>query len=98
VYCESFPLFLVFFVVHAILGLGVYTPLIIITGASALTNEGVLCYEENSDGDFLIVTYLLQVWLYTMYTAMMTGILYLSCGKVLLAALFPPNNSDYNKF
>lgn len=40
----------------------------------------------------------LQVWLYTMYTAMMTGILYLSCGKVLLAALFPPNNSDYNKF
>ena len=75
--------------IHAILGLFVYTPLIIITGMYALTGDGVLCYASNPDSGFLILTYELEVWLYTTYTAMMTGILYLSCGKVLLAKCFP---------
>ena len=75
--------------IHAFLGLFVYTPLIIITGIYTLTGEGVDCYRENPDAKFVIFTYELEVWLYTIYTAMMTGILYLSCGKVLLAKCFP---------
>ena len=37
--------------IHAILGLFVYTPLIIITGMYALTGDGVLCYVRSIDDD-----------------------------------------------
>ena len=70
--------------VHAPLGLFVYTPLIYITGKALLTGDGVSCYAANPDAGFLIVTYELEVWLYTTYTAMMCVILYLACGKVVL--------------
>ena len=74
---------------HAILGLGFYTPNIYITGSSVLTGDGVLCYASNPDSGFLIFTYLFMVWLYTIYTALMCVILYISCGKVLLKKAFP---------
>jgi len=88
--CESFCLFLFFFLIHAFLGLFVYTPLIVITGSNLLTGDGVVCYDSNPDAHFVIFTYLLETWLYTTYTAMMCFILYLSIGKVLLAKCFPP--------
>ena len=74
---------------HAILGLGVYTPLIYITGSSVLMGDGVLCYASNPDSHFVIFTYIFMVWLYTIYTAMMCIILYLAFGKVLLKKAFP---------
>ena len=70
--------------IHAILGLFVYTPLIYLTASNVLTGDGVLCYPSNPDSNFVIFTFEFEVWLYTIYTAMMTAILYLSCGKVVL--------------
>ena len=61
-----------------------YTPLIYITGSNMLTGDGVSCYAVNPDAGFIIFTYILEVWLYTTYTAMMCGILYISVGKPIL--------------
>lgn len=84
-YYDNFTLFAIFFfLVHAPLGLFVYTPLIVITGKSLLTGDGLTCSAANPDAGFLLVTYELEVWLYTTYTAMMCVILYLACGKVVL--------------
>jgi len=88
--CESFMLFVLFFILHAILGLFAYTPLIVMTGQKVLTGDGILCYAGNPDEDSpVILIYVLQVWLYWVYTAMMCGILYLSCGKVLISKWVP---------
>ena len=78
--------------IHAILGLGVYTPLEVLTGLYMLTGDGNECYNDNPDSGYIIFVYLLQVWLYTIYTAMMTAILYLSIGKVLIAKFTGPTS------
>ena len=75
--------------IHAPLGLFFYTPNELITSTSMLMGDGPSCYAVNPDGDYLISTFLLETWLYTIYTAMMTAILYLVYGKVLLKKFFP---------